>query len=137
MAERVTTSLAGRPRVEELLRQGVGSAAIVEEVGCSASYVRSALFRLRQAGAIPAAPARRAPVGTPRPIAERLGPDDALVEFDGGEITVERAHRSALIAVHERGRIAAVVRGDRADLTDLIEALTAARDALPVGDDDV
>lgn len=128
-------------RVLELLDTARTVDEIAAEAGCSSAYVSQVKRKLYRQSLRPAveapAPRKQGPVrvtdthGTPRPIVDRLGPHDHLVEMDGGEITIERAGDCALVAVHEQGRTAAVVRGDRDDLTDLIEQLTAVRDALP------
>ena len=127
-------------RVLDLLGQGGTIDAIALEAGCSPAYVSQIKRKLQKADEVPGR--AEEPVwrlrrevrnnhGTPRPLVDRLGPHDHLVELDGGEITIERAGDCALVALHEEGWSAAVVRGDRDDLTDLIEQLTTVRDQLP------
>lgn len=132
-------------RVAELLDTGLTGDQIAERAGCSAAYVsqvKRKLYRQSQRPAAVAPVPRRAPEhrvvrdasvnGDPRPLVDRLGPADRLVEMDGGEILIEEGGAMALVTIREHGRRAvAVVRGDRDDLTDLIEQLTAVRDAMP------
>lgn len=132
-------------RVVALIGEGKSIDAIALEARCSPAYVsqvKRKLYRASiKAGAVPPAAIRTAPRraathrgdshGTPRPIADRLGPADVLVPMDGGAITVELAGDACLVAIHEDAHAAGVVRADRSAIDRLIAALATARDALP------
>lgn len=148
------------PRIRELLAAGQKPGDVAIAVGCSRERVYQvrrmmdlpplATSALRSDAGSSSAEARRGrgramhaaepeDAASPVHIATLTRPFvadgavDEIIQLDGGDLAIEPAGMGlALLTLHEKRQGSAVVRVDRAQLSTIIERLTAARDALPV-----